>query len=68
VGLPLFFIGAIAHPAAGIVLAVLGCLLVLAVISAAQTIFVSAVYHNVTGDPVQHFNQQLIDNLFESKR
>jgi nitrate reductase gamma subunit len=67
VGLPLFFIGAIAHPAVGIVLAVLGCLLVMAVISAAQTIFVSAVYHNVTGDPVQHFNQQLIDNLFESK-
>jgi hypothetical protein len=68
VGLPLFFIGAIAHPAVGIVLAVLGCLLVMAVISAAQTIFVSAVYHNVTGDPVKHFNQQMIDDLFESKR
>jgi hypothetical protein len=68
VGVPLFIIGALVHPVAGIILAVLGALLIMAIISAAQTIFVSAVYHNVTGDPVKHFNQQMIDNLFEPKK
>lgn len=68
VGVPLFIIGAFIHPVAGAILAALGVLLVLAVISAAQTIFISAVYHNVTGDPVKHFNQQMIDNLFEPKK
>ena len=68
VGVPLFIIGALIHPVAGVILAVLGLLLVSAAISAAQTIFISAVYHNVTGDPVKHFNQQMIDNLFEPKK
>lgn len=68
VGVPLFFIGALAHPVIGIILAALGALVVMAIISAAQTIFISAVYHHVTGDPVKHFNQQMIDNLFEPKK
>jgi hypothetical protein len=68
VAVPLFIIGALVHPLAGVILAVLGSLLVMAIISAAQTIFISAVYHNVTGDPVKHFNQQMIDNLFEPKK
>lgn len=67
VGCALFFIGSIFHFVIGIILAILGVLLVAAVISAAQTIFISAVYHNVTGDPVKHFDQQLIDNLFVRK-
>jgi len=52
---------------AGIAVGVVGVMLVLAITSAARTIFVSAVYHNVTGDPVDHFNQQMIDNLFVKK-
>ena len=68
VGLPLFLIGALVHPVIGVILAALGALLVMAIISAAQTIFISAVYHHVTGDPVKHFNQQMIDNLFEPKK
>src|SRR5215207_1479504 len=67
VGLSLFLIGSLIHMIAGIVLALLGVLLVSAVISAAQTIFISAVYHNITGDPVRHFDQQMIDNLFVKK-
>jgi hypothetical protein len=67
VGLVLFLAGAMIHLVAGIVLALLGILLVSAVISAAQTIFISAVYHNITGDPVRHFDQQMIDDLFVSK-
>lgn len=67
VGAPLYLIGASIHPIAGIALAVLGIFFISAVFSAAQTIFVSAVYHNINGDPVKHYNQQMIDNLFEKK-
>lgn len=68
IGIPLFIIGALIHPVAGVMLAVLGILLISAVISAAQTIFISAVYHNINGDMVKHFDQQMIDNLFEPKK
>ncbi len=39
----------------------------LAVMNAVKVIFVSAIYHNINGDPVKHFNQQLADNLFIEK-
>lgn len=67
VGLPLYFIGALISPVAGIALAIVGVFSIIAIISAAQTIFISAVYHNVTGDPVKHFNQQMVDQLFDKK-
>ena len=62
-----FLIGMI-NPIAGIAIAVLAVLLMVTVFSAAKTIFVSAVYHNVTGDPVENYDQHFIDNLFESKK
>jgi hypothetical protein len=68
VAIPLFIIGSFIHILVGIGLALLGAFLIMAIMSAAQTIFISAVYHNVTGNPVEHFNQKLIDNLFESKK
>lgn len=67
VAVPLFIIGSFIHVLVGVGLALLGAFLIMAVMSAAQTIFISAVYHNVTGNPTEHFNQKLIDNLFESK-
>lgn len=67
VGLPLYFIGALISPIAGIALAIVGVFSIIAIISATQTIFISAVYHNVTGDPVKHFNQQMVDQLFDRK-
>lgn len=67
VGVVLFILGSLVHVVLGIILAALGILMVFAIISAAQTIFISAVYHNINGDPVQHFNQQLIDELFVRK-
>jgi len=66
-GLGLFLVGSIFSPVIGIVLAVLGVLLVAAIVSAAKTIFISAVYHNINGDPVEHINQQMVDNLFFQK-
>jgi small-conductance mechanosensitive channel len=53
---------------AGIALGVLLLLLFSVIMSTVKTIFVSAIYHNVTGDPVELYNQQFIDNLFETKR
>jgi len=64
---PLFFVGFIIHPILGIVLAALGLFFVMAVLSAAQTIFISAVYHNMNGDPVKHFNEKFAENLFKGK-
>lgn len=66
-GVGLFLIGSMFNLLIGVVLAVLGVLLVSAVVSATKTIFISAVYHNINGDPVEHFNQQMIDNLFVQK-
>ena len=67
VGLPLFFIGAAFHILAGILLAVLGAFVVMAIVSATETIFISAVYHNINGDVVKHVNQQMVDDLFVQK-
>jgi hypothetical protein len=68
VGGGLFVIGAFINVILGIILAVLGILILAAIFSAAQTVFVSAVYHNITGDPVQNFNEAFADNLFVSKK
>lgn len=53
---------------AGIMIAVLLLLLMGVIMSTVKTIFISAIYHNITGDPVELYNQQFIDNLFETKR
>lgn len=53
---------------AGIAVGVIGVLMLSTIMSAIKTIFISAVYHNVTGDPVELYNQQFIDNLFEPKK
>ncbi|HKB45211.1 MAG TPA: DUF6159 family protein [Chitinophagaceae bacterium] len=67
IGFLLFLIGSIVHPFLGIGLAVIAAFIIMAIMSAAETIFVSAVYHNINGDPVEHFSQQLIDGLFTKK-
>jgi hypothetical protein len=52
------------HPIASFITAALGIAIVLSVISAAQSIFISAVYHNVIGDPIEQYHQTMIDELF----
>jgi hypothetical protein len=63
----LFFIGALIHPIVGVALSLIGAFVVFAIISAAQNIFISAVYHNINGDPVKHFNEGFANNLFNDK-
>ncbi|MDF2191182.1 DUF6159 family protein [Paraflavitalea sp. CAU 1676] len=67
VAVPLLLLGMAIHPVVGIGLGLLALLLIMAVFSAAKTIFVSAIYHNINGDPVQHFNDQFVENLFVQK-
>lgn len=67
VGLPLYFVGSLFHPFAGIALAIVGVFIVISIISAAEMIFVSAIYHNIDGDLDKHFNTQMVDQLFEKK-
>ncbi|WP_276479380.1 DUF6159 family protein [Paraflavitalea pollutisoli] len=67
ISVPLLMVGAAVHIILGVALGVLSALLIMAIISATQTIFISAVYHNVNGDPVEHFNDAFVDNLFEKK-
>ena len=62
------FVLASVNVIAGVAIAVIGILLLLTVISALKTIFISAIYHNIQGDPVELYNQQFIDNLFETKK
>ena len=63
-----FGVGALIHPIAGVAIALLAVVTLLTVMSALRTIFISAVYHNVNGDPVELYNQQFIDNLFVAKK
>jgi hypothetical protein len=65
--IPSFLLGWLVHPIAGIALFALGLFCIIVLFSAAKVIFVSAVYHDINGDPVKIFNQHFADNLFEGK-
>jgi hypothetical protein len=66
--IPVFLIAAYVNIFAGIFIGVLAGMAIFAVFSAAQTIFISSVYNNVTGNIDEHFNQQIIDSLFVAKK
>jgi len=67
IGLPLFFLGNTINVFFGVALAFAAVFIIMTILSAAQTIFISAVYHNINGDVTKHFDEQLVDNLFVPK-
>ena len=67
IGLPLFLLGNTVNGFLGLALAFAAIFIIMAILSAAQTIFISAVYHNINGDVTKHFDQQLVDGLFVQK-
>jgi len=67
IGVPLFLLGSAANFLLGLAFAIAGVFIIMAILSAAQTIFISAVYHGINGDVNKHFDQQLIDGLFVRK-
>ena len=64
---PVFFAGMVINPVLEIILGALGLFFVMAVSGAARVIFISAVYHNLNGDPVKNFDEQFAENLFRTK-
>lgn len=68
VGVLFYVVGSFIDPVTGIVLAIIGGFFVFSIISAAEMVFVSAVYHNLNGDLDEHFSQQMVDDLFEPKK
>lgn len=67
IAVPVFFLGSFIDPIIGIVVGLLALFIVVAIFSAAETIFASAVYHNIQGDPVKHFEEKFVENLFKKK-
>ena len=67
IAIPAFLLSYFVHPVAGIILGAICLLLLFAIVSASKSIFISAIYHNIQGDPVEHFEQQFVDNLFKHK-
>jgi hypothetical protein len=51
-----FIIGSVIHVFAGMAIGVPGLLLLAVIMSATQTIFLSAIYYNITNEPVKHRN------------
>lgn len=64
---PLYFLGSLVNPLIGIALAVFASVIVITIISAAQAIFISAVYHTLQGTQVPIVDNDNIDHLFTRK-
>ncbi|HEV2480073.1 MAG TPA: DUF6159 family protein [Puia sp.] len=65
--IPCLAIGYFIHPIAGTVLFVLGFFTIVVILNAAKVVFISAIYYDINGDPVKHYNQALADSLFVEK-
>ena len=65
---PVFLIAVYINMIAGVFIGIMLGFVIFAVFSAAETIFISSVYNNVTGNIDDHFNQQIIDGLFAVKK
>jgi hypothetical protein len=66
-GIIAVLVAVLIHPIVAIFLFLIAFALIVSVLSATRMIFISAVYHDIQGNPVKHFNQQLADNLFIQK-
>lgn len=62
--IPAFLIGML-NIFAGIIVGIIGIVLIAAIFSALNSIFVSAVYNNIKGDADMHFNDKMFDTLFK---
>lgn len=60
----LFFI----HPIVAIVAGVLSFLFLATAVSAAKAVFLAAVYRHVNGEPVEYYDNEVLDNVFIPKK
>ena len=68
VAIPVFLIAVYVNMFVGIGIGIMTGFLIFALFSAAETIFISSVYHNITGKIDDHFDQKIIDSLFVTKK
>ena len=68
VAIPVFLIAVYVNMFVGIGIGIMTGFLIFAVFSAAESIFISSVYHNITGKIDDHFDQKIIDSLFVTKK
>ena len=66
--IPVILIMVYINVIAGALLGATAAIIIFAWFSAAKTLFVSSVYHNITGNLNDHFDQQIIDSLFVAKK
>ena len=67
IALPLFLVGIMINPVVGIVLGALAFALVQIVVSAANVIFLGAVYSHVNNEPTGNFEGAALDSIFMPK-
>ncbi len=67
IALPVGILGFMIHPIAGILLGILTFFLVTIVISSAETVFLAAAYQHVNEKTVEHYQTDLLDDMFYSK-
>ena len=60
----LFFV----QPIVAIVAGVLAFLLLITVVSAAETVFLAAIYRHVNDEPVEYYDNEILDNVFVPKK
>lgn len=65
--IPVFLIAVYVNLYVGVFLGIVAGFLSFAIFSAAETLFISSVYHNITGKLDDHLDQQLVDSLFAKK-
>lgn len=68
IAFPLFFLGSMVNFVLGAALAVFAAMLIVAIINAAQAIFISAVYHRIEGEEISIVTNDQVDGLFETRR
>ncbi len=66
--IPVLLIAVYINMVLGLILGFIVAFLIFAVFSAAETLFISSVYHNITGNIDDYFDQQLVDSLFVEKK
>jgi len=68
VALPIgFLLGATINPVAGMIVGILIFILVQIVVSAANMVFLAAAYQHVNNDPIGHFEEDVLDDVFFQK-
>jgi len=68
VALPIgFFLGATINPIAGMIVGILIFILVQIVVSAANMVFLAAAYQHVNNEPIGHFEEDVLDDVFIQK-